>query len=83
MSKKVKKAYSTGKWHGKTNYQCGSCSWSTLDLGEMEKHVAKHVEAAKPKVVRKDTGLIGPGGGKIVKEEVVEPDAPAEEGSDG
>jgi hypothetical protein len=83
VSKKVAKAYSTKSWHGKTMYQCEICPWSTLDHDEIEKHAARHQADAAPKVRHVDTGLIGPSGGKIVREEVVEPVIPAEEDSDG
>lgn len=82
-SKKVTKAYSTGLWHGKVMYQCEYCPWSTLSEEEIEKHAAKHISDQQPKVRRVDTGLIGPSGGKIVREEEVPPEDPAEEDSDG
>lgn len=83
MSKKVEKASVAKTWHGKPIYQCQICPWNTLNQDEMDKHFARHVAENAPKVHRVDTGLIGPSGGKIVREQVVEPEAPAEEESDG
>lgn len=80
MSKSKK--FTEKKWHAKPMYQCDRCSWSTLELEEMEKHSAKHDAEERPRVRHVDTGLIGPSGGKIVREEPVEPVTPAEEDSD-
>jgi hypothetical protein len=78
-----KKLFKDTVWHGKAMYQCNVCPWSTLDCAEMEKHAAKHLEERREKVRRVDTGLVGPSGGKIVREEVIKPENPAEEDSDG
>lgn len=62
-------------WHEKTMYQCLQCPWSTLDKAEMQTHLAIHASYARGRKPRQvDTGLYGPSGGKIVREEVVEPE---------
>lgn len=89
MSKKKrpqenKTGFTEREWHGKISYKCGLCPWSTLSKEEIESHVTKHRAASAPRAKRIDTGLIGPSGGKIVREEIVEPEPPvAEEESDG
>jgi hypothetical protein len=32
---------STGRWHGKVNYQCNSCAFATLDKERILAHVAE------------------------------------------
>ena len=83
MSKKIEKASVAKTWHGKPMYQCPKCPWNTLNSDEMDKHAARHAAESFKKVRQVDTGLIGPSGGKIVREQVVEPEAPAEEESNG
>ena len=77
MSKKKKPKQKT--WHGKPLFQCDVCPWSTLHEEEMVSHTARHHAASSPRVQRVDTGLVGPGGGKIVREEIVEPVEPVVE----
>jgi hypothetical protein len=79
----VKKAYSTKKWHDKVMYQCEICPFSTLDLEEAEDHQAMHRRKSQPRVRQTDTGLVGPSGGKIVREETIPPEEPAKEADDG
>ena len=74
----AEKNYSVLKWHAMDMYQCVRCPWSTLNEDEMISHVAKHIaderaaEAKRARTRRIDTGLVGPSGGKIIREETIQ-----------
>ena len=50
------KGYETNKWAGKSNYECKTCEFSTLNEEEMKKHVQFHKSLPQTEETKTDGG---------------------------
>lgn len=71
---KAKKKITEFLWHGIIRYRCSTCGFDAASEGEAYMHYQKaHViPAPRPVLTEIDTGLVSPGGDKIVRIEEVE-----------
>ena len=65
------KAITEFTWRGQTRFKCSKCKFDTNSEAEAYSHYQQNHVVPKPKIREVDTGLVGPGGDKIVKVEEV------------